>query len=139
MCAAWADEFQRDLAPIPGWSDPGLARAGIELFRFLPTQAADSALLCTDLHAGNVIAARREPWLIIDPKPYFGDRTYDTLQHMLNCPERLARDPHGFARRMAGLLDLDPNRLDLWLFARCVQESINDPTLWHVAQCLAPS
>ena len=139
MCAAWADEFERDLAPIPCWSDPGLARAGIELFRFLPTQAADSALLCTDLHAGNVIAARREPWLVIDPKPYFGDRTYDTLQHMLNCTERLARDPHGFARRMAGLLDLDANRLNLWLFARCVQESVNDPALWQVAQRLAPS
>ena len=40
---------------------------------------------------------------------------------------------------MADLLDLDANHLSLWLFARCVQESINDPALWHVAQRLAPS
>jgi streptomycin 6-kinase len=31
--------------------------------------------------------------VVIDPKPYVGDRTYDALQHMLNCTERLTRDP----------------------------------------------
>jgi streptomycin 6-kinase len=40
---------------------------------------------------------------------------------------------------MAGLLDLDAARLELWLFARCVQEGITDPALRHVAQQLAPS
>lgn len=139
MCASWADEFELDLARTPGQLDPGLAHAGIELFRALPAEAGEPVLLCTDLHAGNVLAARREPWLLIDPKPYVGDRTYDALQHMLNCSERLARDPRRFARRMAGLLDLDAERLELWLFARCVQEGINDPALWHVAQHLAPS
>jgi streptomycin 6-kinase len=139
MCASWADEFELDLAPTPGQLDPGLAHAGIELFRALPAEAGEPVLLCTDLHAGNVLAARREPWLLIDPKPYVGDRTYDALQHMLNCSERLARDPRRFARRMAGLLDLDAARLELWLFARCVQEGTNDPALWHVAQRLAPS
>jgi streptomycin 6-kinase len=138
MCAAWADEFDRDLARTPGFLDPGLARAGIELFRALPADAGDSVLLCTDLHAGNVLAARREPWLVVDPKPYVGDPTYDALQHMLNCSERLTRDPHGFVRRMAGLLDLDSDRLGRWLFARCVQESIHDPTLRLVAHELAP-
>jgi streptomycin 6-kinase len=52
--------------------DPGLARAGIALFRELPTTADRQVLLCTDLHGDNVLAARREPWLVIDPKPYVG-------------------------------------------------------------------
>jgi streptomycin 6-kinase len=138
MCEGWADEFELDLARTPGRLDPGLTRAGIELFRALPAEAGQPVLLCTDLHAGNVLAARREPWLVIDPKPYVGDRTYDALQHMLNCAERLARDPRRFARRMAYLLDLDAARLELWLFARCIQESINDPALRHIAQQLAP-
>ncbi len=60
-------------------------------------------LLCTDLHAGNVLAAQRAPWLIIDPKPYIGDPAYDVLQHMLNCEDRLAADPAGLANRMADL------------------------------------
>jgi streptomycin 6-kinase len=42
-------------------------------------------LLCTDLHAENVLAAEREPWLAIDPKPCIGDPAFDAIQHMLNC------------------------------------------------------
>jgi streptomycin 6-kinase len=64
---------------------------------------------------------------------------YDPLQHMLNCGERLHSDPHGFTRRMAGLLDLDPDRLLLWLFARCVQESPDWPALADVARRIAPA
>lgn len=52
-------------------------------------------LLCTDLHGDNILAAQRESWLAIDPKPYLGDPAYDTLQHMLNCEGRLAAHPAG--------------------------------------------
>jgi streptomycin 6-kinase len=139
MCVAWADEFDQALTigPRPAL-DPGLLRAGIRLFRELPESAPSSVLLCTDLHPENVLAARREPWLAIDPKPYVGDPAYDPLQHMLNFPDRLATNARGFARRMADLLDLDPERVRLWLFARCVQESINDPDLASVAAMMAP-
>jgi hypothetical protein len=50
-------------------------------------------LLCTDLHGDNILAAQRELWLVIDPKPYVGDPAYDLLQHMLNCEDRLAAAP----------------------------------------------
>ncbi|MBO0828397.1 MAG: hypothetical protein J2P24_11510 [Streptosporangiales bacterium] len=126
MCDGWADQFEARYArTAPARRvDPGVARAGITLFRELPASASRVVLLCTDLHAGNVLAARREPWLVIDPKPYVGDPTYDVLQHMLNCAERLAADPVGFAHRMADLTGLDRDRLRRWLFARCVQESL---------------
>jgi streptomycin 6-kinase len=139
MCDGWAAEFESKLSASTGLLDPGLARAGMELFRSLPATASQQALLCTDLHAGNILAAQREPWLVIDPKPYVGDPTYDVLQHMLNCEERLTADPLGFARRMADLLDLDANRLITWLFARCVQESIDQPALRKVVALLAPA
>jgi streptomycin 6-kinase len=138
MCDQWATGFEEKLAASPGAIDTGLAREGIALFRSLPATAECSVLLCTDLHAENILAARREPWLVIDPKPYVGDPTYDLLQHMLNCPERLAADPAGMAGRLAGLTDLDPKRVITWLFARCVQESIGDPALVDVARRLAP-
>jgi len=93
-------------------------------------------LLVTDLHAGNVLAARREPWLAIDPKPYIGDPAYDATQHLLNCAERLHADPAGLAVRMADLLEVDPVRLRRWLFARCVQESPGDPPLADVVRRL---
>ena len=115
-----------------------MAQAGVELFRTLPATAERSVLLCTDLHPANVLAARREAWLAIDPKPYVGDPTYDPLQHMLNFPDRLTRDPVGFVDRMAHLLDLDPERLRQWLFARCVQQSIDQPHLIGAITSLAP-
>jgi len=77
--------------------------------------------------------------LVIDPKPYIGDPTYDVLQHrhMLNCDERLRADPDDFTARIATLADLDVRRLRLWLFARCVQESPDWPALGDIATLLA--
>lgn len=129
MCEQWVAGAQ------PSPLDPGLVRAGHELFVDL---ADGEALLLTDLHAGNVLEGMREPWLAIDPKPYVGDRHYDVLQHLLNCRERLADNPQALVRRMAGLLDLDPVRVTQWLFARCVIESGNDPQLAELAERLAP-
>jgi streptomycin 6-kinase len=136
MCERWADEFDEKRDATGSALDPGLVREAMALFRELPLSAEREVLLCTDLHAGNVLGAAREPWLAIDPNPYVGDPTYDTLQHMLNC-ERLYADPRRLVRRMADLLELDRNRLRLWLFARCVQESPQWPRLAEVALRLA--
>jgi len=139
MCESWADEFEHKVAVRPVDLDPGLAREGIRQLRTLPASADRNVLLCTDLHAENVLAARREPWLLIDPKPYVGDPTYDPLQHLLNCDDRLRADPRGLAHRMADLLGLDADRLVLWLFARCVQECPGWPGLAEIARRIAPS
>jgi streptomycin 6-kinase len=137
MCEFWADEFEKDRLACPDLDlDPGVIRAGVALFRDLPATAERQALLPTDLHAGNILAARRMPWLAVDPKPYVGDPTYDALQHLLNGD--LMPDPMVRVRRMAGLLDLDPDRLRLWLFARCVVESVDNPGLRPVATALKP-
>jgi streptomycin 6-kinase len=139
MCAAWADSFEARLDADSRGLDPGLAQAGIALLRELPATAAaeDDVLLCTDLHAGNVLAAEREPWLAIDPKPFVGDRAFDAVQHMLNCDARLAGDPLKLSRRMASLLEVDPERVRLWLFARCAQEGLGNHSLRAPARRLA--
>jgi len=139
MCRTWAAEFWERLAARPTVLDPGLARVGMDLFVDLSPTADRQVLLATDLHAGNVLAAQRQPWLAIDPKPYLGDPTYDVLQHLLNCQERLLADPVGLVRRVADLLELDPDRLLLWLFARSVQESLDQPELGSLAAALAPN
>jgi streptomycin 6-kinase len=137
MCRQWADEFEAENAADPVALDPGIVRAGLELFRLLPDSADRQVLLATDLHAENILAAQREPWLAIDPKPHVGDPAYDLLQHMINC-DRLLADPVGLARRLADWLELDTCRLLLWLFARCVQEARGRPQLAAVAVRLAP-
>jgi streptomycin 6-kinase len=132
MCDAWADEFPGQPA-----LDPGIVAAGLSLLRSLPRDPVDDVLLCTDLHNENVLAAQREPWLVIDPKPYVGDPCYDVVQHLLNT-DRLHDDPLGLLHRLAGLLDLDAARVRLWLFARCVQESPHWPGAAEVAARIAP-
>jgi streptomycin 6-kinase len=140
MCQAWADEFEAEYAAAGagGRIDPRLAQAGLALSRELPTTAESQVLLCIDLHADNVLAARRERWLVIDPKPYVGDPAYDVVQHMLNCEDRLAADPAALAARMARLARVDPARVRQWLFTRAVQESIGSPLMRQVARRLAP-
>jgi streptomycin 6-kinase len=108
------------------------------MLRELPRSADRSVVLCTDLHAGNVLSSQREPWLAIDPKPFIGDPAFDPVQHMLNCDERLYTDPAGLSRRMAGLLELEIERVERWLFARCAQESLYDLTMREPARRLAP-
>jgi len=115
MTAFWAAEAE---AAAPRWPDSALVRAGLRSMDELSLPSPDDVLLVTDLHAGNVLAARREPWLAIDPKPFVGDRAYDATQHLLNCGERMLAAPDATIRRFADLLEVDPERVRLWTFAR---------------------
>ena len=134
----WASET---LEASGQWPDTGLVREGLRLFRELPRTAPTTALLATDLHAGNVLRARREPWLVIDPKPFVGDPAYDATQHLFNCRQRLRSDPHGLIRRIADLLALDHERVRWWTFARAAAEPRDD---WSngdsvaIARAIAP-
>jgi len=115
MLSRWATEAW-DNAML--WSDAALVREGLALFAELPRTAAEEVLLATDLHAGNVLKAERQPWLVIDPKPFVGDPAYDATQHLLNGRTRLRAKPDLTIGRFADLLDVDAERVRLWLFAR---------------------
>ena len=119
MIRSWIRETR---AAESNWHDVRLVEEGIEVFENLCDSSISSTLLATDLHAGNVLRAQREPWLVIDPKPFIGDRAYDATQHLLNCRERMRSDPFGTLRRMADLLEVDYDRARLWLFARLAAE-----------------
>lgn len=119
MTEHWSGET---LADAKRWPDAGLVRDGLRLLEELPRTAPTTALLATDLHAGNVLRAEREPWLVIDPKPFIGDPAYDATQHLLNCRTRLRSDPEGTIGRFADFLGVDRDRVRLWTFARLAAE-----------------
>jgi streptomycin 6-kinase len=138
MTASWANET---LAQVEHWSDPGLVSAGLRLFKELPARAPAELLLGTDVHAGNVLRAKRERWLVIDPKPFVGDPAYDATQHLFNCYARLRSDPDETIRRFADLLEVDHERVRLWTFARAAAESRDDwrhHRLAELARVIAP-
>jgi streptomycin 6-kinase len=56
--------------------DESLVDAAEAAFEELVPSQGEQVLLHQDLHAGNVLAAEREPWLVIDPKPLVGEREF---------------------------------------------------------------
>ena len=104
MIASWTKE---SMEQADRWPDAGLAKEGLHIFKALLNDAPCDVLLATDLHAGNVLRAGREPWLVIDPKPFYGDPAYDATQHLLNCKERLYSKPISTISRFADLLGVD--------------------------------
>jgi len=138
LTAYWSDETLRRTKSC---HDPGLVKEGLRLFEELPRTAAHEVLLATDLHAGNVLRAQREPWLVIDPKPFVGDPAYDATQHLLNCDQRLRSDPDGTIRRFADLLGVESERVRLWMFARAAAEPRDgweEDELIQLARAIAP-
>ena len=92
--ARWSDGLAglpRD-APLPR----RLVEQAVAIGRsFGSDGATDGRLLHTDLHYANVLAADREPWLAIDPKPLSGDPHYEVAPMLWNRWEELAAAPRG--------------------------------------------
>ena len=138
MADDWVASAEARLGGRPGLLDPGVARDGLTLFVDLARPQADDVLLLTDLHAGNVLSSRRHRWLVIDPKPYVGDRHYDVTQHLLNCATSLQSNPVRLMSAIADRAGLDASRLRHWLFARCVQEILSDAEHWPGLDTVLP-
>ena len=139
MCDDWAGRYQQRSRAERSCLTAPVASQGIRLLCELPRRGGAAVLLHTDLHAGNVLAAGRERWLAIDPKPYFGDPGYDVTQHIFNAVFIEGADAGALASRMAGLLDLDLDRIVLWRFARAVEASPYWAGMADLARSLAPS
>ena len=138
MCDYWANRYEGRSAAARNCLKAPLAKEGIRLLRELPRSGGGALLLHTDLHAGNVLAAEREPWLAIDPKPYVGDPAYDVTQHIFNGVFLEGADAEALAARMARLLDLDLHRILHWLFARAVEASPYWGGMADLARALYP-
>ncbi len=72
----------RDAAPCRGaWSS---RRVSLRPSLRPMTAATDGRLIHADLHYENVLAAEREPWLVIDPQPMSGDPHYELAPLLWN-------------------------------------------------------
>ena len=77
-----------------------------------------------DLHFGNVLAGRREPWLVIDPKGFAGDPCYEPAPMLWNRWDELAASGDigaALRERFYALVDaagLDERRCRDWVVVR---------------------
>jgi streptomycin 6-kinase len=137
MLESWGNET---LAQAQHWPDSGLVSEGLRLLQALAKPSPTDRLLATDLHAGNVLRSGREPWLVIDPKPFIGDVAFDPVQHLQVCEARLHADPIGMVKRLADLAEVDAERLQLWTFARAAADprsAWNNLVWMDIAKALA--
>jgi streptomycin 6-kinase len=106
--------------------DTEMMEQAMAIARALAASQPAEVLVHGDFHPGNVLAAQREPWLAIDPQPLVGDPAYDIAQWLGNRCEAAQKsaDPVAALRwqaeQMSALLDLDPDRVAGWAFAKAV-------------------
>ncbi|TDD57527.1 hydroxyurea phosphotransferase [Kribbella antibiotica] len=103
-------------------------------------------LLHWDLHYGNVLAADRQPWLVIDPKPLAGDPAFELFQVLHNRWDDLVATGNleqAIRDRFDLMLDvtaIDRDRAHAWTAARVLQnilwEEELDPTYRTIALAL---
>jgi streptomycin 6-kinase len=75
--AAWWASYIHDHWDATGRPfEEELADAAVAALETLGPTQGEQVLLHQDLHADNVLASGREPWLAIDPKPLAGEREF---------------------------------------------------------------
>ena len=93
--------------------------------------AGAPVLLHTDLHYENVLAADREPWLAIDPKPMLGNAEYEVAPLLWNrWPEATgSNDLAQHLRRRADVVSeaagLDRDLVAAWVVVREAVEAVD--------------
>ena len=74
--AWWAGYIRADWDKAGRPFEEELVDAAVTALEELAPTQGEQVLIHQDLHADNVLAAQREPWLVIDPKPLVGEREF---------------------------------------------------------------
>ena len=126
LAERWARELREDHERLGGPIDRALLAETIACCRDLARDSSPTFLVNRDFHLGNILEARREPWLLIDPKPLAGEAAFDTgyfLTTLLPDPP----DPSSarlLIRQLASELSLDPERIRAWALVRSVENAL---------------
>ena len=62
---------------------------GLSILEQLGGMHTPGVLLHGDLHPGNILRSARRPWLVIDPKPLYGDPAFETIPLILEVAPTL--------------------------------------------------
>ena len=110
----WAEYMHR--APDHRFRDVALGT----ISELAPTQG-EQVLVNQDLHGENVLAAQREPWLVIDPKPLAGEREFSVAPIVRSFElGHSKRDVLHRLDRLTSELGLDRDRALGWTVAQTV-------------------
>lgn len=123
--AWWAEQLPSTWEQAGRQFERRLLDVALEALRELPPTQGEQVLLHQDLHAENVLAARREPWLAIDPKPLVGEREFGIAPVVRSFElGHSRRDVLRRFDRLTAELDLDRERARGWTIGQTIAWSV---------------
>jgi streptomycin 6-kinase len=134
--SSYIERWAADLAALDTTAliPPRLVDRTLSLARtFVADEETEPVMIHGDLHYENVLAADREPWLVIDPEPMAGDRHYEVAPLLWNrWNEAVATGNAGRATRqrletVVDVAGLDEDRVKAWVVVRMVYNA-----LWRI-------
>ncbi|MGH3499117.1 MAG: aminoglycoside phosphotransferase family protein [Nocardioidaceae bacterium] len=139
---SYIQRWNADMEELP--TDAPLPRRLVEqataLARdFVVDPASAGTMIHGDLHYENVLAADREPWLVIDPKPMSGDPHYEVAPLLWNRWDEVVSSGDvrtALRRRFHTVVDaagLDEERARDWVVVRMMHNA-----MWQVLDASAP-
>jgi streptomycin 6-kinase len=137
VAAAWSLNLSTRVAGLPGAEAQRLAGEAAAAARELSRATGPPMLVNRDAHFGNILAAQREPWLLIDPKPLAGDAAFDAgyLLDWLIADDRAPAHAEQTVSRLAGGLAVSEASVCAWGLVRAMENALwalfdvgDDPT-----------
>ncbi|SIN18005.1 aminoglycoside phosphotransferase family protein [Micromonospora cremea] len=125
--AGWIDRMPRNWERAGRPYERRLLDAALALLAGLASSQGEQVLVNQDLHAGNVLSAEREPWLVIDPKPLTGEREFSVVPMVRG--RELGHSPAAVRHRLDRLsaeLGLDRERVRGWTIGHTLAWSLDD-------------
>jgi streptomycin 6-kinase len=135
--AWWADSLEDTWERFGRPFERKLLDAALEALQQLPRTQGPQVLLHQDLHGDNVLAAQREPWLAIDPKPLVGEREFGVAP-VVRSRELGHSRREVLARfdRLVSELGLDRERARGWTIGQTIAWGFGLPVHAEVARWL---
>jgi len=126
LASRWAEWTPERFDALWRPFDASIVDEAVAALTALAAWSGERIVANRDFHLGNALAATREPWLAIDPKPLVGEPAFDTGHLVLTLlGDRPTREEAaGWIERLAGLLGLDPERIWTWAFVRAGENSV---------------
>ncbi|HYF47181.1 MAG TPA: aminoglycoside phosphotransferase family protein [Acidimicrobiales bacterium] len=124
--AHWAEALPRTWEAAGRPFEADLVGRTLGLLQELGPSQGEQVLLHQDLHGDNVLAAEREPWLAIDPKPLAGEIEFAPAPIVRS--KELGHSRADVRRRLdrcCDELDLDRERARGWAFAQTVAWAVD--------------
>jgi streptomycin 6-kinase len=132
----WGASIPADQRRHGGPMPAGVLREVLAAIEALRAPAGDPVLVNRDGHMDNMLAAQRQPWLLIDPKPLVGEPAFDggwLLVDLLRPgPSAEAARHHAAAVGLG--LGVPAERVRLWALLRSAEN-----VMWELADGGDPS